>query len=232
MKKSFFLRSSGFSIIEILVVLIILSILATLTLLSLNPHRRMVKTEDAASAIYSVMRQARVQAITRRQFYAVVINTAFNDQNIPLSNATLPATTRFLANSVSLIDMGGITTRGDEVITLTKQLPKDVRINVTSELPAVTAFPQPESDFQVHNFATAVPANSYVCYFDPAGRAVNLADGGGKQQYLILQFSADDVNTSKAPELIRAVTLYGSTGGLKAWKYIPGATPRWVTQFN
>ncbi|MEW6732965.1 MAG: prepilin-type N-terminal cleavage/methylation domain-containing protein [Acidobacteriota bacterium] len=224
---------SGFSLIELLIVILILTILVTLSVLTLSSNRRTVKTDDAAGAIYTLMRQARVQAITRRQFYAVVINVAGLDQTIPLNNST--KNLLFLANSVSLVDMGTISSVNDEEISLSKLLPIDVTINAAAGLPSkTTAFLAPENAFSVHNFSSSVPNGTFVCYFDPAGRAVTRADGTGTQEYRIFQFSANDIDLTKGPTLLRAVTLHGSTGGLKFWRFIPtlGPSGQWTTKLN
>src|SRR2546423_255600 len=109
-------QDSGFTLIEVLVVLLLFFILSTLAIITLAPHRRMVKTDDAAGAVFTLMRQARIQAITRRQFYAVVINAASTNQVIPLNNST--KNIKFLANSVTLVDMGSISLQNDEEIAL------------------------------------------------------------------------------------------------------------------
>lgn len=225
-------REHGFSLAEILVVIGILGILSALVVLTLRPHRQMVKTEDAANALFTVMRQARILAVTRRQFYAVVVNADDNNHtasDIPLNNGSLPAGSEYLARSVSLVDMGTMAL-GDERITLVRQFPRDVNINNTSELPASSLFPIPERSFNAPTLNSS--SYSYVCYFDAAGRAVNRADNTGNQEYRLFAFSAPDARMSLAPTLMRAVTLYGSTGGLKSWRYVTTPTAAWVAQLN
>src|SRR5262245_6539503 len=94
----------GFSLIEVLIVLLIVTVLITLSVIALAPSRRAVKTDDAVNMLFSSMRQARLQAITRRQFYAVVVNASQNNQTLRLNNSTQDLT--FLANSISIVDMG------------------------------------------------------------------------------------------------------------------------------
>ncbi len=222
-------RDKGFSLIELLLVVGILAILSTMVVLTLAPHRRMVKTEDAANALFTVMRQARILAVTRRQYYAVVINADVNNHvagDIPLNNGNLPPGSEYLAHSVSLVDMGAIAA-GDERIVLAKQFAQDIRINNTSDLPPVTSFPITERTFTSPTLDTV--NYSYVCYFDPSGKAVNRADNTGNPEYRIFAFSAPDAKMASAPTLMRAVTLYGSTGGLKSWRYIDNATG-WVSR--
>lgn len=219
-------KQKGFTLIEIIVVLAILIILTTLAVISLNPNRRMVKTEDAAASIYNIMRQARIQAITRRQFYAAVINTAATDQSVTLPGTMISKT--FLAQSVSLVDMGALAP-GDEVIVLTKQMPSDVIVNASFFNSPNMDFPAPERNFTKFDFSTG----SYVTYFDPAGRAVNAPDGTGSQSYSVFYFSSFDITDTKSPTLLRAITLYGATGGLKFWRFLPSGAPnRWSPKID
>jgi prepilin-type N-terminal cleavage/methylation domain-containing protein len=216
-------QNPGFSFVELLITLLILAVLVTLSVLTLAPFRRSVKTDDAAGAVFTLMRQARILAVTRRQFYTVVINTSSLNQVIPINNST--KSIRFAAQSVSLVDMGRIAPQDDEELVLTKRLPLDVKVNAATGLPASTAFPQPEQSFSIFNFSGATPSGAFVCYFDPAGRAVNKADGTGTQEYRIFYFSSSDVDVNKSATLLRAITLYGATGGLKFWRYSLTPTP-------
>jgi prepilin-type N-terminal cleavage/methylation domain-containing protein len=220
-------KHQGFSLIELLVVVVLLGILTALTVISLNPIRRQIKTEDAAGAIYNIMRQARIQSITQRQFYGVVINTSNSPQTLMLNSSNINLT--FLPQSISLVDMGQLSA-GDEKISLTKILPADVIINA-SFFPASNNadFPVPEKTFTKYDFSTG----PYVTFFDPAGRAVNAANGTGTQSFSTFYFSSFDIDLVKSPTLLRAVTLYGSTGGLKFWRYLPTGTPtKWSLKIN
>jgi hypothetical protein len=221
-------KDLGFSFFEVLIVLLLLTILTTLSIITLAPHRRMVKTDDAANGVYALMRQARIQSITRLQFYAVVINQNDTDTVVPLNNSN--KSIKFLSRSVNLVDMGSITKQDDEEIALTKRLPIDVTVNASTGLPNPTALPIPEQNFPVHNFQTGNPPGTFVNYFDPSGRAVNKADGSGVQEYRTFYFSSYDINTIKSSTLMRAITLYGATGGLRFWRYTPSPTPQWVSK--
>lgn len=220
-------KQRGFSVIELLVVVVILGILTALTVISLNPNRRQIKTDDAAGAIYNIMRQARIQSITRRQFYGVVINASNTPQTMTLNSSNISLT--FLPQSISLVDMGQLSA-GDEKITLTKTLPADIIINA-SFFPTTNNpdFPVPEKTFNKYDFSTG----PYVTFFDPAGRSVNAANGAGTQSFSTFYFSSFDVDLTKSSTLLRAVTLYGSTGGLKFWRYLPTGTPtKWSPKIN
>lgn len=173
------------------------------------------------------MRQGRLQAITRRQYYAVAINGSNTDQTLQLNNST--KNLKFPAKSVTLVDMGRITIQNDEEITLAKIFPSDITFNDTTVVGATRSiFQQPEQNFLVHNFSsTAV----YVCYFDPAGRAVTKADDNGTQEYKTFFISAPDVTATKSSTLLRSLTLYGATGGLRYWRYVPSPAS-WKTSLK
>lgn len=221
----------GFSLIELLVTIIILGVLVSLTIIYLNPNRRMVKTDDAARSIYSSMRQARIQAITRRQYYAVVINGASVNQTKSLNNSTKNLV--FPARSVSLVDMGSVVNQTDENVVNTMIMPPDVNIALPAEVPAKnTAFPALEMGFPEINFTGAAATSKiWECYFDPAGRALDGADNNGTQIYRIVYISAPDAKNTLNPALLRAITLYGATGGLTAWRLNP-TNSRWINSLG
>ena len=75
-------RSSGFSLIEILIVVVLFLIITTLSIITLNPHRRQVKTDDAAGSVFAFMRQARIQAVTDLLLLYPYIGRRTNDPSI------------------------------------------------------------------------------------------------------------------------------------------------------
>lgn len=226
-------RQSGFSLIEVLIVIIILAILTITTLFSLNSYTRQTKTEMAASAIFSLMRRARIQSINTRQYCAVVINTSSVDTTMALATPggnTLP----FLSRSVSLVSMGQ-SMAGDEVLRQTNKLPIDVFINQASGGPLAAnsdaAFNTPEKNFSA--FDPTTMNGVFVIFFDPAGRAVDAPSNTGNFVYSRLYFSSFDISRAvPSSPLLRALTIYGASGGVKYWRYIPGAMPSWQFQLN
>lgn len=224
-------RNAGFSLIELLVVVIVLAVLATLTIISINPYKRMVKTDDACRALYSSMRQARVQAITRRQFYGVVVNMATTEKAFKLSNSTKDL--KFPARSVSIVDMGSINATDDEKVVNTNIIPETIKVGVIADVPSKdTAFPALEATFTQEDLAASgtIPANAFACYFDGSGRALNGATNAAVQIYRTFYFSATDITKTQSPTLLRAMTLYGSTGGLTFWKL--DKTNKWIASSN
>lgn len=214
-------KTKGFSLVELLVVIIILATLTTMTVLYLAPHRRQIKADDAARAFYNTARQARILSITRRTYYAVVINTAETEQNLTLSNSTLSL--KFVGNSVSLVDMGSLSSQTDERIQNVNIYPRDVIVNPTDAVAyfipnKTTKFPPLERTFT----DSAFPSNTYVFYFDPAGRALNAATESANQLYRTFYFCPQKESNSNAQgmnALTRAITLYGATGGVSFWRY-------------
>lgn len=229
-------REKGFSLIEILVVTAILVILSALTVFYLVPQRRQIKSDDAARSVFNTMRQARILSITRRLYYAVVINTSEAEQTATLNNSTLNL--KFPGNSVSLVSMGLLATQTDERIQNVSIYPKDVMINPSNAtdypIPlASTAFPTLEAGFP----NAAFPSNLFICYFDPGGRALDKAQENGNQIYRTFYFcpqaekkaGVNTLSTATVQALTRAVTLYGASGGVSFWRYEQSA---WKTNRN
>lgn len=219
-------REKGFSLAEILVVVVILVFLSALSVFYLLPQRRQIKSDDAARSVFNTMRQARILSITRRLYYAVVINTSEAEQTTTLNNSTLNL--KFPGNSVSLVSMGLLAAQNDEKIQNISIYPKDVMINPSNAtdypLPsATTAFPALEGNFPQATFSS----NLFVCYFDPGGRALDKAQENGNQIYRTFYFcpqaekkgTTNTLSTATIQALTRAVTLYGASGGVSFWRY-------------
>jgi hypothetical protein len=134
----------------------------------------------------------------------------------------------FLPKSINLIDMGK-KSMGDEKISFSKPLAIDIYFNDSAILSSSNELPLPEK-----NFNTAIFSSNGILayYFDPAGRLVNKADGTGAPVYANILFSSSDINLLKGSTLLRTLTVYGPTGGLKLWRYIPTSTPKWVAKLN
>jgi prepilin-type N-terminal cleavage/methylation domain-containing protein len=218
-------NAKGFSLIEILVVTVILIILSSLTVFYLSPQRRQIKSDDAARSVFNTMRQARILSISRRIYYAVVINTSEAEQTTVLNNSTLSL--KFPGNSVSLVSMGLLATQNDEKIQNISIYPKDVMINpsnaVDYPIPPTSAFPNLEAGFTT----AAFPSNIFVCYFDPGGRVLDRAQENGNQIYRTFYFcpqaekkaGVNTLSTNTVQALTRALTLYGASGGVSFWRY-------------
>ncbi len=220
-------NTKGFSLLEILIVTVIIIILSAASVLYLLPQRRQTKSDDAARAVFNTMRQARILSITRRLYYAVVINTSETEQSATLNNSTLGL--KFPGNSVSLVNMGLLSTQNDEKVQNVIIYPKSVMINPSTSsdypIPATSAFPALEASFTPAIFSS----NLFVCYFDPSGRALDSAQENGNQIYRLFYFcpQAEKVNgtgpntlsTNTVQALTRSISLYGASGGVNFWRY-------------
>lgn len=217
-------RQSGFSLVEIITVVILLSILTTVALFSFSPYVRQVKTEDGASALFGLMRQARIQAITRRQYYAVVINTNTTEPTPVLldSGPAGTSTVNVTAHSISLVDMGDVAATGDEIVKLSKKFPIDVQVNDPTVVGPLMDPAFPITAAEKGFTPPTLSGGLQVFYFDPAGRIVTKAGGAGLQVYGKFYFSSFDINRAQNPTLLRLVTVYGATGSLKFWRLVGG----------
>lgn len=108
---------------------------------------------------------------------------------------------------------GGV---GDDMVIRNELLPenKDTTINTDPG-----RFPMPPLPFNFNHWTW--PSGQMVIYLMPDGTATNAAN---TPQSLTLTMYVPLANGDPDPGLIRAVTLFGPTGSIRSWAYIPTAS--------
>lgn len=212
MRQKTFLKKSerGFSLVELLIVVTIIAILGAITTMSLLAPRK-YKAEDQALLLIDLMREAQQRAISQKKTMRVEIDSANrqirlineNEPNINNAGVTVAATTandetiKTVAFNSDTVFVGLVPT--NMTSTPTEATPVTT-IPFTSNI-AVMRFMQ---NGTVHNAGT----NNVGSLSIPTGRTI----------YVWKKKDNDPSATPTVAEVLRAVTVLGSSGSAKLWK--------------
>lgn len=183
-------QEAGFSVVELMIVAAIIVILTAISFFVLAPHKRSYRADDAAAQATNFLRDAYQRALAQRQTFRVQIDRA--------------------NKLITLIDENRLPV-GDEI-----EVRRDVLLDeVTLDPPVfggtpITAPPAP------YSYPAAVYAsNVWVARFRSDG---SMVDADGNPLSATLYFSPMNLQTQEKT-LIRAVTVFGPSGSIRAWKY-------------
>ena len=189
----------GFSVIEMLIVAIVIIALTAISFFALTPHKRAYNTEDAAMQVVNFMREAHHIAVTHRHSVRLVI-----DLN---------------AQMISIIDEetvgGGGNNEGAAVSGDDRLLREKSLIEHVSMLdPQIDGAPVPVPPAP-YNYPPATSGDFvWTAHFQSDGSVTS----GAAPISATFFFSPADMKDNDA-NLIRAVTLFGSSGSTRYWKY-------------
>jgi prepilin-type N-terminal cleavage/methylation domain-containing protein len=206
-------RMRGFSLMETMMVVGIILIMSAITFISLQPALQDARVNSAYDTTLSQLRMARQRSIEERKQYIVCIGNA-----APLGAATPLGAPN--AQSIQLFRWDAGTAIAAAVQISTVQLPQNVNFQT------VSGFPSTGPD-QFGSGSVAIDLDQGVA-------------GGNKQQVMFLpDGSARDTlgNLNNGVIYIarpgslysgKAITLFGSTGRIRGWRLVSGATAKWV----
>jgi len=199
-------RTSGFSLLEMVMVLALIIIMATVSFISLRPLVRQQSVGNAYNTVLSAMRQARDNSIAQRTSYVVTLNSSTTPHSITIAP----------------------TFAGPQGIQapVTYTLATDVRLSAESGIPtAPTNTPDgfgtgaKAIDFGYTSQGGAGGKN--LIYFCPDGSAQDAAGGigqctGNVNNGVVYIARPGDLMSS------RAITVWGSTGRIRGWRLYNG----------
>jgi prepilin-type N-terminal cleavage/methylation domain-containing protein len=206
MRKSLGNQSRGFSLVELMVVVVIILIILAAGFLQIAPIIRNARADTALNYTLNQMRHTRERAIDERRRYeldfvaprSLIIRQGNKDQ-------------------FGVIQYANAGAPSDQYQQL--DLPPDMQFGLPGTLPVVApdALGTQQNPVDFTLTGSANPATSL--FFSPDG---SVADNVGGITNGVVYIARPNDNES-----CRAVSLFGSTGRLKAWKLI-GNT--WTTK--
>ncbi len=191
-------RNRGFSVVELMMVFAIIAIMIAIALPSIFNARQTYAIDDASNQVVDILQFAQQRALGERQVMRVEI--------VPGT-----ATTR---GTIQVIDQNTLTGgAGDDLVIRNELLPENKDTTMNTD-PA--RFPRPPLPFNFDHWTW--PSGRLVIFLMPDGTATNAANT--PQSFTITMF-VPLANGDPDPSLIRGITLFGPTGSVRSWAYIP-----------
>lgn len=195
-------KMRGFSLIEMMIVVALILVVIAFSVMTIRPSLLQNDLTEGFNQTLMALRQARDTSVAQRQIYFVTFN-----------NAAVP-------NSIT------ITQGSTGTVTNTYFLPTDVAFVALAGIPiSPAAFPTTPDGFGIGgtaiDFDQGVAGGvKNVIYFYPDGSAEDIIGNvNNGVVYLALLGNAGYFKSSKA------ITLWGATGRLRAWRLQWAAAP-------
>lgn len=200
---------AGFSFVELLVVLSIIVIMSTYAVFTMRAQRNAFRTDDQGRRILDYIRDASQRALVQRQMMRMEI-----DLNTSV---------------MRIIDENGAGTTDDVIVRREGLLsPTEVRtvrtVFALNGPPLGVVAPPAPSNYPAAVYAASthpLSMNNTVCLmrFRPDGAVVDNANNVVSLTLYLWEPAAGNLDAPNEPRRVRAITVFGGTGGVRLWKY-------------
>lgn len=211
-------KTKGFSLIEMLIVVAVVIILLAGAIIKIKPMLMASRADAAVSYTQNEIRQARERAIDERRLMRVTFTAP----------QTILMEYQFTDPSTGVVSYLPVTLQTGQAGAGILMLPYDMKFQTPPSAPATA----PDSIGAQNNafdfFCAGTACAGTALYFNPDGSIVNV--NNDPVQGVVYMGRANDPLSS------RAVSFFGPTGKVKAWRYLkvpspPNPTPtKWVQQ--
>lgn len=200
---------AGYSVVELTMVVSIVGLLSAFALFELAGHRQAFRTDDQSRRILDFMRDASQRALVQRQLMRLEIDIDTNTMRIIDENAAGVA---------------------DDAIVRREALPDQSVVRLVRTVVAlngpptgVIAPPAPSNynaaAYGVSTHPLSLNSTVSVMRFRPDGTVVDNANNVTSLTLYLWEPSTADANIPNVLGRVRAVTVFGGTGGIRLWKY-------------
>lgn len=204
MNQPFNHRNAGFSILELLVVIIVIAVLTAITIISFSGNRKFA-ADSQAKIIIDVLDEARQKALNQRKTYRVEINAT--------------------RNQVRLIDEGRNALSADDDVEVRRYaISADVMVGPAppnvSGAPTATS-PIPVATFSTSSYPLSSGDSKITFRFKRNGQVVDAGTdniGTGSVMSGATIYVRSRTPSVNSPDVIRAVTVLGTTGDTSLFK--------------
>lgn len=204
------LRESGYSVVELLVVLVVIGILVSLAIMYAAPHQKLYKPDDESLQITDILQEARQRSLTQRETLRVEISK------------TRGSVTLIEENSPAVVD-------DDEVLKSINLFP-ETEVKISTRPSNVTYNPPepldpPNAVFLPSVYPASVAEDVCTLRFMSNGTVTNAGNsatgtGSSVTGVTLHIWSPTDANPA-ASQILRAITVIGTTGVIRLWEFNP-----------
>lgn len=200
---------SGYSMVELILAVAMILVMTAFAVFALRGNRNTFRSDDQAMRILDFMREASNRALAQRQIMRLEIDVTTNVVRIIDENAAGNGDDRIVRretlenpNAVRLVRSGG---------------------GANSPPNAVNTPPAP-SNYAAATFAASthpLSQNNSVCVlrFRPDGTVVDANNNITSMSLYLWEPSSTNADVPAERRRVRAITVFGGTGGVRLWKY-------------
>jgi Tfp pilus assembly protein FimT len=200
---------AGFSMIELTLTVSMIAVMSIFAIFALRGSRDTFRSDDQAMRILDFMREAGHRSLAQRQIMRLEVDVT--------------------TNAVRIIDENAAGNNGDDRIVRreTLQGPTSVRLvrsGGTNSPPNAVNTPPAPSNYAAATFAPSthpLSQNNSVCVmrFRPDGTVVDDNNNIVSLSLYMWEPGTSNPDNPKEKKRVRAITVFGGTGGVRLWKY-------------
>lgn len=201
---------SGYSLIEMLMVFLVISVLVAFALIYAYPHQKFYKPDDESLQITDVLQEARQRSLTQRETMRVEVSK-----------------TRGI---VRLIEENSPATADDDVLLKQVALFPEAEVKITSRPTTPTYNPPeplapPNSTFPNSVYTGSVGEEVCTLRFMGNGTVTDAGNNsvgtGAVPTGVTLHIWSPKTAAPTEFEILRAITVIGTTGVVRLWEFNP-----------
>lgn len=201
---------SGYSIIEVLAVLVVIGVMLAFTLIYAYPHQKLYKPDDESLQLTDVLQEARQRSLTQRKTMRVEVSKTRGTGSLYEENSPATADDDVLLKRITLFPEA-------EVAISTR--PSNLTYNPPEPLAP------PNAVFQNSVYTRSIGEEVLTMRFLSNGTVVNAGNNaigtGSVPTGVTLTIWSRTKDDPTKWEILRALTVIGTTGVVRLWEFNP-----------
>jgi prepilin-type N-terminal cleavage/methylation domain-containing protein len=199
----------GFTLVELLLVLAVSAIVTAIALPQLANSRRLQRLAAIPKLVSSQLRLARQMAMSQRR----AVTFQYDDQNKQIKIITQPSSGKDVLSDANYPTLTGSVTVSTTPLTGSGITTGDITYGIPSSAPTSA----PTSALGDNTTMTALVNNKVNITFQPNGGVINASEQP-------TSFALYFYNSSKPGETASAISVLGSAGRVKIWRFSSNAS--------
>ena len=199
--------------LELLMVLLVISVLTAFALIYAYPHQKLYKPDDQSLQVTDVLQEARQRSLTQRETLRVEVSKTRGIVRLIDENSPITADDDVLLKQVALFP---------EAEVRISSIPTDVTYNPPEPLaPPNASFPNSVYTGSVGEEVCTLRFMSNGTVTDAGNNSVGT---GAVPTGVVLHIWSPKTANQTEFEILRAITVIGTTGVIRLWEFNPALT--------